>query len=105
MKRLLIYILLLANLCSGLAFAWDTHPEAMVGSDVAAINLAASVDHGDPADDLHHHDHSCHSPAHLVGVFYDATMPVVPTVQDHHTLSHFVLPTLYITPLLRPPIV
>jgi len=104
MKRILIYILLLANLCTGIAFAWDTHPEAMVGH-AAAIDLVAGQNHDHPDGDLHHSDHCCHGAAHLVGIVF---CPITVFVANSHDQFFALSQTphlLYITPLLRPPIV
>ena len=103
MKRFLTYFLLIANLCSGMAFVWDTHPEAMVGHDSAAIDLVADDDHDHPDGDLHHEDHCCHGAAHLMGI------PLVSEQAfDHGRQSTFSALTLsvslpYIAPHLRPP--
>lgn len=105
MKRLLVYFLLIANLCSGLAFAWDTHPEAMVGHDTVMVDLVAGVDHDHPDGDLHHGDHCCHGISHLIGMFYDASTPVAVADCNHQSSLVSVSPLPYITPLLRPPIV
>lgn len=105
MNKTLIYLLLLANLCAGTAFAWDTHPEAMLGHDSAAINMMLDEDHSHPDGDLHHEDHCCHGAAHLVGViFTQTTQFVADSDTDFFALSQ---PPrfLYIAPLLRPPIV
>jgi len=104
MKKLLIYLLLLANFCSGLAFALDTHSEAMVGHDVEIVDLASGSDHNHPGD-LHHDDHSCHGVAHLTGVFTSTTALVVLAERDYRSSLVVALPSLYITPLLRPPII
>jgi len=37
MKRVLIYILLLANFGAGLAFAWDSNPEGMASYDTVGL--------------------------------------------------------------------
>jgi len=104
MKRILVYILLIANLSSGLAFAWDTHPEAMVGHDVSAVELIDD-DHDHPDGDLHHDDHCCHGAAHLVGIFPTDTIPSVEMEGSYRFSMMETLPSLYITPLIRPPIV
>ena len=104
MKRILICILLVANLVSGLAFAWDTHPEAMVGHDSAAVNLMDD-DHEHPDGDFHHDDHCCHGAAHLMGIFAIVYTPDMNMKSIHHFSMMDVFPFLYITPLLRPPIV
>ncbi len=105
MKRLLAYILLLVNLCSGVAFALDTHPEAVVGHDAAAIDLVAGEGHDHPDGDLHHGDHCCHGAAHFIGMLSDVTMQVTVASHDHFHSPAFASSTLYIAPLLRPPIV
>ena len=104
MKRILICLLLLANLSSGLAFAWDTHPEAMVGHDSAAVNLVYD-DHDHPDGDLHHDEHCCHGAAHLTGIFTTVSTPLIEVESSYRFSMMDTLPSLYITPLLRPPIV
>ena len=104
MKRILICLLLLANLSSGLAFAWDTHPEAMVGHDFAAVELVDDG-HEHPDGDLHHDDHCCHGAAHVVGIVFNQTTPFMASRHDGF-IALFQAPAfLYIAPLLRPPIV
>jgi len=104
MKHILVYILLITNLCSGVAFAWDTHPEAMAGHGSVIVDLVAD-DHDHPDEDLHHGDHCCHGAAHLMGIFSDVTTPVVVVDRDHFFALPLASPSLYITPLIRPPIV
>ena len=104
MKRILVCILLVANLASGLAFAWDTHPEAMVGHDSAAVNLVDD-DHDHPDGDLHHEDHCCHGAAHLMGILISVSTPLIDAQGSYRFSLMDTLPSLYITPLLRPPIV
>lgn len=97
-KLILVYILLIANLSSGLAFAWDTHPEAIVGHDSTAVEqLAGDHDHPD--------DHCCHGAAHLLGVFTTVSTPTNEKMVSYLFSMMTALPSLYITPLLRPPIV
>ena len=104
MKRILICILLVANLASGLAFAWDTHPEAMVGHDFAAVNLVDD-DHNHPDGDLHHDDHCCHGAAHLMGIHSTVSTSDINATNAYRVSTTDTLPSLYISPLLRPPIV
>ena len=106
MKRLLVFFLLVANLFSGLAFAWDTHPEALVGHDKAKIDMVAGTggNHDHPNGDIHHGDHCCHGAAHLVGMFSSHTIQVTECSRTHLYPLVVVTPSLYITPLLRPPI-
>lgn len=104
MKRILICILLFANLTSGLAFAWDTHPEAMVGHDFAAVELVDDG-HDHPEGDLHHDDHCCHGAAHLTGIHSIVSTSDMNMKSGYRVSTIDTLPSLYITPLLRPPIV
>ncbi len=104
MKKILICLLLLANLSSGLAFALDTHPEVMVGHDVAAIDLLTGVDYEQPDGDLHQDDHCCHSAAHLVGLIFNQNTPFVASSGGNFTALSQPPVLLYIAPLLRPPI-
>ena len=104
MKRKLIYILLVANLTLGLAFAWDTHPEALAGHDFAAVNLIDD-DHNHPDGDLHHDDHCCHGAAHLIGILSVVSTSDMNVTSGYRVSMTDSLPSLYIPPLLRPPIV
>ena len=107
MKKLLTCILLLANFWSGLAFAWDTHPEVTPDHGAVTINLMADAandtDHQDGK--LFHNDHCSHGAAHLIGILNDMATPLVISGHAHHSFSALALPSLYIAPLLRPPIV
>jgi len=104
MKRLLACILLIANLTSGLAFAWDTHPEAVVGHDLEAIALVAGDDHDHSDGDLHHEDHCCHGASHLMGLFGIVEPAIIENTYEYRASLTVGLPSLYIPPLLRPPI-
>jgi len=103
MKKLFVLIILLANLCSSLAFAWDTHPEATMGHDSVAASLVDD-DHKHPDGDLHNDDHSCHGAAHLMGIFTTISAQILDAQGDYRFSLMDALPSLYITPLLRPPI-
>jgi len=105
MKKILICLLLLANLSTGLAFALDTHPEAMVGHDSTAIDLLTAADHELPDGDLHQSDHCCHGAAHLVGLIFNQATPFVARGHDGFIVLSQAPALLYIAPLLRPPIV
>lgn len=105
MKKILITLLLLANLCSGLAFAWDTHPEAVVGHDSAEIDLIVGDDHDHPDGDLHHDDHCCHGASHLVGIVVNHSAQIVAGSHNNFIALSKSFKPLYITPFLRPPIV
>lgn len=108
MKKILICLLLLANLSTGLAFAWDTHPEAMVGYDAAALELLTASDHGYTESysesDLHHSDHCCHGAAHLMGLIVSPSSSFVASSHDDVIAFSQAPALLYIAPLLRPPI-
>lgn len=103
MKQLFICILLIANIGSSLAFAWDSHPEAGE-HDSDIINLVGD-DHNHSDGDLHHDDHSCHGAAHLIGIVATISTPLLGAKNDYRVSTTDTLPSLYITPLLRPPIV
>ncbi len=107
MKKILICLLLLTNLGTGLAFALDTHPEAMVGHNSTAIDLLTDTDddHPDPDGDLNHNDHCCHSAAHLVGLIFNQSTPFVASSRGDFVALTQAPTLLYIAPLLRPPIV
>ncbi len=110
MKSVLIYFLLIINLSSGVAFAWDSHPEAMVAGDRAAAQLLAGGDmgHDDPvhpgAADFDHCDHCCHGSAHLIGILYDNAPCLALNRHESGAFTALIPLSLYITPLLRPPI-
>jgi len=104
MKKAITFLLLLANLYTGLAFAWDSHPEAMVGHDAVMVDLVAN-DHEHPDGDQHHEDHCCHGAAHMTGIFEALSSQAIIPDGNYHSSFAVVLPSLYITPLLRPPIV
>ncbi len=104
MKRLLIYPLLLAHLCSGLAFAWDTHPGAMAGHDLVAFDQPAGESTHHTGSEPHHDSHSCHGAAHLIGIIHNTAIPVAATGQNEHTIPPSLIPSRYIAPHLRPPI-
>ncbi len=104
MKKILICLLLLANLSTGLAFALDTHPAAMVGHDSATADLLVTAGQNYPDDDQYHNDHCCHAAAHLVGLIFNQNTPFVARSHDDF-IALFQAPTFrYIAPLLRPPI-
>jgi len=105
MKKILICLLLLANLSAGLAFALDSHPETMVGHDSAAIDLLVGSDHDHPDGDMHHSDHSCHGAAHLVGLIFNPITPFVASCDDGFIVLTQSPAFLYIAPHVRPPIV
>lgn len=106
MKRLLISMLMVANLVSGLAFAWDAHPEAMLGGNFAAVNSLDS-DHSHPGGDPHHYDHCSHGAAHLMVIHSAVSIPTFDTnaTSGYRVSTTDIFPSLYIAPLLRPPIV
>ncbi len=80
----------------------DTHPEAVVGYNSAAIDLLANADCD---GDLHHGDHCGHASAHLIGLIFEQTTPFI-AEKNQDFFIHSQIPIhLYIAPLLRPPIV
>lgn len=105
MKRILIHLLLLSTLFSGLAFAWDNHPEAMVGYDSVALDLLSSADQISANESGEtHSDHCGHASSHLIALVFNSINPVNHSVDTHrHTFS---APAIlrYTAPLLRPPI-
>ncbi|VAW87044.1 hypothetical protein MNBD_GAMMA16-610 [hydrothermal vent metagenome] len=105
MKKILIYILLLANLGAGLAFAWDSHPEGVVGHDTVVIDWPTVAGHDHSDDDLDHADHCCHGAAHLVGLIFSQGA-LLAARSDYEFFMFSRTPNIrYISPLLRPPIV
>ncbi len=110
MRKFLISILLLTNVCSGMAFAWDQHPAAMSDHMItAAMSGATDSGHGH-SDDFsksgsYPDDHCGHGAAHLVGIFYDVSLKTLNIDHRYRAVAVVSLPSLYISPLLRPPIV
>ena len=70
----------------------------------AAVNLMDD-DQEHPDGDFHHDDHSCHASAHLIGIFTAVSIPLLDVKSGYRVSTTDTLPSLYITPLLRPPIV
>ncbi len=106
MKKLLICLLLLANLSSGLAFALDNHPEAIAGHNSAAIDLLIEVSSEQPDNGVvHQDDHCCHSAAHLIGLIFNQSSPFMASGHEGFVALSPVLALRYIAPLLRPPII
>lgn len=104
MKQILIYLLLLANFCAGVAFAWDSHPEVTGGHNPAVIDLVTGDDHDHPDGDLHHDDHCCHGAAHLVGIVFSQNTQFMASYPCEYFALSQTPDLLYIAPLLRPPI-
>lgn len=104
MKKILIYILLLANLGAGFAFAQDTHPQTIVNHEMVEIHSLASSDHDHADDDLHHTDHCCHGSAHLVGLILSQHTLFMTRSHYEFFMLSLAPHMLYISPLLRPPI-
>ncbi len=96
--------MLLTNLSAGLAFALDTHPEAMAGHDSTMVDLLTDTDPENTDDDRHHNDHGCHGAAHLVALIFSQSTAFVANSHDNFTAQSQAPPLLYIAPLLRPPI-
>jgi len=101
MKKTLICLLLLANFCSGLAFALDAHSEAIVGGDLSTM---AFVDQHQPDDDLHYDDHCSHGAAHLTGIVFEQQLGFLVGQKNQFLALSQTPNNLYITPFLRPPI-
>jgi hypothetical protein len=114
MKKLFINLLLLANLFSGMAFAWDNDPVAMLGHELT-VDQVKSISVLQPHDvlssqvfsydELSHDDHCSHGAAHVVGIFYHSSVKKVAIEGIYHFVPGVSLAFLYISPLLRPPIV
>lgn len=104
MKKLLITLLLLTTFCSGTAFAWDKYSTTVASQDAALSSIEADIIH-DHASGTHADDHCAHGAAHLVGIFYNASLPVISAIPNHQNANLVPLASLYISPLLRPPIV
>ncbi len=110
MKKAIVLLMMIANLGSGIAFAWDTHFEPTVVHSHNAITVGEADQAAHNLQDSqqpHHNDHCAHSAAHLVGVFacYRVAVPATVNYQIQNGFPESAFPSLYITPLLRPPIV
>ena len=73
---------------------------------VVAMDMVAH----DHSSDFHKNgaypdDHCGHGAAHLVGIFYDASLKALNIDRSYRAVTVISLPFLYISPLLRPPIV
>ena len=75
-----------------------------MGHDFAAVELVDD-DHDHPEGDLHHDDHCCHGAAHLMGIHSIVSTSDMKMKSGFRVSTIDALPSLYITPLLRPPIV
>ncbi|MCF6217627.1 MAG: hypothetical protein L3J62_04150 [Gammaproteobacteria bacterium] len=104
MKKILICLLLLANLSLGLAYAWDIHPEAAMGHDLLSVDLSACEQHDHSEGDLHNDNHCGHGSAHLVGLVFTQTTPFAANSKSDFLVPAQTPHSLYIAPLLRPPI-
>ena len=104
MKHLLLCLLLMANLCASTALAWDAHPKALAGHDTVALEQLTAESHTHSDGERHHANHSCHGAAHLTGCVNETTALDVNSGQLRHSSPAAMLPSLYITPHLRPPI-
>ncbi len=105
MKKILIYLLLLANLSTGFAFSMDAYPEAAADHSLLEINLLADQDHHYASGEPHLDDHSCHGAAHLLGLVSNQPIPLVTHRHEGFSLLSQTPTPLYVAPLLRPPIV
>ena len=104
MKKFLITLLLFANIFSGTAFAWDNHPAELSGHELATADLVADINY-DHSNDTYSDDHCAHGAAHLVGIFYGASISIVGIAPNRYASVLAPFTSLYISPLLRPPIV
>lgn len=75
-----------------------------MGHDFAAVQLVDDG-HDHPEGDLHHDDHCCHGAAHLMGIHSIVSTSDMNMKSGYRVSTIDILPSLYITPLLRPPIV
>lgn len=109
MKRLLITIVIFANLFTGLAFAADMHPEVLanheqVVADVVDQDSGAVQQTGNDSKAAHSCDHCCHGAAHLTGMTYAVIVSLVPRGDSYQPVRVYSLISRSITPHLRPPI-
>ncbi len=110
MKRTVLCILLLANLFSGLALAWDSHPEALTGHESITFDRPTSDAHPhghdySPNADWEHANHCCHGAAHLIGFIYESPAPILVGAGKHPPYRSAALLSPTFAPHLRPPIV
>jgi len=117
MKKILVYALLFTHLCTGFAFASDTHSEALSLHDVSVhqvsgyeISNHSDHDHiflnsSDGSHSDHQYDnHHCHGSAHLVGLIYSQVLPFISFVDTHFLVRNQSPVYVSTLPLLRPPI-
>lgn len=114
MKNLLVYILLITTFYSGMVFAWDTDPEALVGHDNELLQLLSVVDHfavdpnlvknSAPDEDKHLNDHCCHGVSHLVGIMNHSYFKFTDNIEQDFHILHYPVKYYFHTLLLRPPI-
>lgn len=106
MKKILVSILLFANLCSGLAFAIDVHHETMMGHNVVDTEMSVLHDHSDHDNEKETIDHHCcHGAAHVIALISPDAHQVFGFSRYQNASLVPVLTSLYIAPLLRPPII
>lgn len=109
MKQFLIYLLLIANIYSGIVLARDYHLDSVVHhNDAATLDVLTNsapdlsdggVQHGNISE------HACHGAAHLTGIFYSVSPSTMESTCNRYSALSFALPAQYISPHLRPPII
>ncbi|HFC53146.1 MAG TPA: hypothetical protein ENJ43_01800 [Gammaproteobacteria bacterium] len=104
MKRQLLCLLLLTNICASTALAWDIHPEPLAGHDIVVFERQTAEPHTHSDGERHHANHCCHGAAHLTGCINESAALAVNPNRLQYLSPAATLPSLYLTPHLRPPI-
>ena len=91
-------LLVLSLSLGNLAWATDSHDEALLGQAACAMHGG-----GSPADGDHGCDHCCHGVAHLLAVPFDMPELVVPLRAAQHLSMAADFHSRTAPPLLQPP--
>jgi len=104
MKNFLIVIIILSHLGLGFAYAWDSHPQAIVGHNPLLSAMAIDTDtyQNEPCNDA---NHCCHGFVHLLSLMSLSTFSVLTEQQTSFSAYHQIVTQLTIPPLFKPPIV
>ncbi len=106
MKHVLVYLLILVNLASGVALAWDFHAEAGSGEGWNGAEKTAYVDHDQPPLDASEHGQHCsHGAAHFAGVIADGMFAISVSASKNISSPAGMFSSSYLPLLYRPPIV
>jgi hypothetical protein len=98
MVRFISLLLVLTLSLGGLAWATDSHDEALLGQAACVVHdgdLSADADHGC--------DHCCHGAAHLLAVLPAGPLSALPVAGVTHLPAATTLASRAAQPLLQPP--